>query len=203
MTEQEGYIKFTLDWQETDPLIPVEAFVKLNAWREILYNLDMIGADSQGIGFGNISVRDPGSPRFYITGSATGKERILGEEHYCLVTGFDLERNALSGEGPVKPSAESMSHAVIYAIDPGTNAVIHIHHKLFWEKLLYQVPTTPETAEYGTPEMAEEIKILLANPDNFAKRVVVMAGHPDGIIFFGKDLDEAGAYTLSYFNEVL
>jgi len=30
-----------------------------------------------------------------------------------------------------------------------------------------------------------------------------MGGHKDGIILFGKDMDEAGAYTLSYYNEIV
>jgi L-ribulose-5-phosphate 4-epimerase len=77
----EGYIKFIVDWNKTGPLIPSLELEKINIWREILYNLGMVGADSEGIGFGNLSIRKTGTDHFYITGSATGSlkdwERII------------------------------------------------------------------------------------------------------------------------------
>jgi L-ribulose-5-phosphate 4-epimerase len=199
----EGYIKFNLDWNETGPVIPAEEFVALSTWREVLYNLEMIGADDQGYGFGNISVRKDRTKNFYITGSATGPVKTLGEEHYSLVTGFDIKANSLSCMGPVKASSESMSHAMVYTTLPEMNAVIHIHHHVFWANLLDKVPATPENIDYGTPEMAMAIQELLAKPGVKDGRVIVMAGHRDGILFFGKHLDEAGAFLLSYFNEVV
>jgi L-ribulose-5-phosphate 4-epimerase len=200
---KEGYIKFNLDWEESDPVIPVEEFISLGTWREVLYNLEMIGVNDQGIGFGNISVRKDRTRNFYITGSATGSIESLGEEHYSLVTGFYIKSNSLSCKGPVKASSESMSHAVVYSTLPEMNAVIHIHHHIFWKNLLKKVPATPEGIEYGTPEMATSIEELLRKPGVADRRVIVMAGHTDGIIFFGTHLDEAGAFILSYFNEVV
>ena len=96
-----------------------------------------------------------------------------------------------------------MSHAIVYSTLPEMNAVIHIHHKIFWNNLLDKVPATPENIEYGTPEMATAIQELLGIPSVLDRRVIVMAGHQDGILFFGKHLDEAGAFILSYFNEVV
>lgn len=199
----EGYIKYNLDWTESDPVIPVEEFIALNTWREVLYNLQMIGVDDQGYGFGNISLRKDRTKNFYITGSATGSFETLGEEHYCLVTGYDINSNSLSCKGPVKASSESMSHAVVYSTLPEINAVIHIHHHIFWQNLLDKVPVTPEDAEYGTPEISVAIMELLKTPGVNEGKVIVMAGHTDGILFFGKHLDEAGAFILSYYNEVV
>jgi hypothetical protein len=199
----EGYIKYNIDWTETDPLIPAEEFIMLNTWREVLYNLQMIGVDDQGYGYGNISVRKDRTKNFYITGTATGSMEMLEEEHYCLVTGFDIESNSLYCKGPVKASSEAMSHAAVYYALPEINAVIHIHHHEFWSNLLNKVPVTPGNIEYGTPEMANAIKELLEIPEVKDKRVIVLAGHPDGILFFGNHLDEAGAFILSYFNEVV
>jgi hypothetical protein len=203
MEPGEGYIKFLIKWEKTAPVITTGELEKLNTWRDILYNLGMIGADHEGIGFGNISIRKEGSKHFYISGSATGILKNLNQDHYCLVTGFNFDENSLECTGPIKASAESMSHAAIYSEFPGAGAVIHIHQNLFWNRLLYRVPTTRKDAEYGTPEMAREIIRLLREPGTLEGRIIVMGGHPDGIIIFGKDLDDAGAYTLSYYNTIL
>jgi len=199
----EGYIKFVVNWQKTGPVIPAEELISITAWRDVLYSLGMIGADKKGIGFGNISLRKKESNHFYISGSATGSLNSLDEQHYCLVTGYNLEENKLACTGPIKASSESMSHAAIYSEFPGTGAVIHIHHNLFWASLINRVPTTSEKAEYGTPEMAMEIIRLLKEPGTLEGRIIVMGGHKDGIMLFGKDMDEAGAYTLSYYNEII
>lgn len=203
MKPGEGYIKFVVNWKKTRPVIPVEELIKTTAWRDVLYSLGMIGADKKGIGFGNISLRKKGSHHFYITGSATGSLKNLDEQYYCLVTGYNLKENTLACTGPIRASSESMSHAAIYSEFPGTGSVIHIHHNLFWTSLVNRVPTTSKKAEYGTPEMAREIIRLLREPGTLEGRIIVMGGHKDGIILFGKDIDEAGAYTLSYYNEII
>jgi hypothetical protein len=203
MRPGEGYIKFVVNWQKKGPVIPTEELIKITAWRDVLYNLGMIGADKKGIGFGNISVRKKGSNHFYITGSATGSLKNLDEQHFCLVTGYNLNENTLACTGPIKASSESMSHAAIYSEFTGAGAVIHIHHSHFWTSLVNRIPTTDENVEYGTPEMAREIIRLLREPGTMEGRIIVMGGHKDGIILFGKDIDEAGAYTLSYYNEII
>jgi L-ribulose-5-phosphate 4-epimerase len=203
MKPGEGYIKFVVNWHKSGPVIPAEELIKISAWRDVLYDLGMIGADKKGIGFGNISIRKKGSNHFYITGSATGSLKNLDDHHYCLVTGYNLEENTLACTGPIKASSESMSHAAIYSASPGMSAVIHIHHNFFWSSLLNRVPTTSKGAEYGTPEMALEIIRLLKEPGTLEGRIIIMGGHKDGIILFGKDMDEAGAYTLSYYNEIV
>lgn len=203
MKPGEGYIKFVINWAKTGPVITAGELEKLNTWRGILYNLGMIGADKEDIGFGNISIRKEDSRHFYITGSATGLIKDLSEDHYCLVTGFNLDENTLACTGPIKASSESMSHAAVYLEFPGAGAVIHIHHNLFWRSLLNKVPTTRKGVEYGTPGMAREIIRLLREPGTLEGRIIVMGGHQDGIIVFGKDLDDAGRYLLSYFNTII
>ncbi|KPK87825.1 MAG: hypothetical protein AMS27_01395 [Bacteroides sp. SM23_62_1] len=203
MKPGEGYIKFVVNWKKTGPVIPAEELVKITAWRDILYSLGMIGADKKNIGFGNISMRRKGTNHFYITGSATGSLRNLDDRHYCLVTGYNLNENTIACTGPIKASSESMSHAAVYKEFHGAGAVIHIHHSLFWASLANRLPTTDRNVEYGTPEMAREIIRLLGEPGTLEGRIIVMGGHKDGIIIFGKDIDEAGAYTLSYYNEII
>ena len=50
----------------------------------------MIGVGANGIAFGNLSVRERGTNRFYITGSGTGALPELGLEDYAKVTAFDF-----------------------------------------------------------------------------------------------------------------
>lgn len=203
LTPGEGYIKFIVNWTKSGPLISSSELEKLNTWREILYNLGMVGADNEGIGFGNLSIRKAGTGHFYITGSATGSLKKLGSDHYCLVTGFNLDENTLKCAGPIKASSESMSHAAIYSEFPGAGGVIHIHHNKFWRSLVNRVPTTAKDVEYGTPEIAREIIRLLREPGTLEGRIIAMGGHADGIIVFGRDIDDAGRYLLSYYNTVV
>jgi L-ribulose-5-phosphate 4-epimerase len=191
----EGYIKFNCHWIKSDPVI-FEGFQEINHWRNRLHQLGLIGMYPNQIGFGNISIRTTASNQFYITGSATGGFEKLSEAHYTLVTEFNFSANRLTCHGPIKASSESLSHAALYLADPGANAVIHVHHLLFWQKLLNQIPTTSCEVAYGTPQMSGEILRLFQETDLKHTKVLVMGGHPEGIISFGKDMEEAGRALL-------
>jgi len=199
----EGYVKFNCEWEKSGTIISDSVYDKINNWRDILYNLKLIGANENEIGFGNISVRVKNKSDFIITGAGTGKIRKLTQKHYSKVTGYSLTKNSLVCKGPVKASSESLSHAIIYELDPEINAVIHVHNLEYWKKLIHQVPTTHEDIPYGTPEMAKEIIRLFRETDVSEKKILIMGGHQEGIIIFGKDLDEAGGYLLAYINTII
>lgn len=200
---QEGTIKFECFWEMTGPVISDRVMRELNSWREVLYDLNLIGVYPDGVGFGNISVRAKSMDQFIITGSGTGKLKHLTRHGFSQITNYSLSKNNLSCKGPVIASSESLSHAAIYETDPDVHAVIHVHHSDYWKKLLYQVPATDPEAEFGTPEMAREIIRLFHETEVAQKKILVMAGHKDGIITFGKDLDEAGGYLLAYINSII
>ncbi len=195
----EGYIKFNCEWRKGKSL-DTSLIKDLNKWRQKLYSLGLIGAYDNGIGFGNISKRE--GDFFIITGSETGKIKKLDAIHYTKVIGFDLAKNNLVCEGPIKASSEIMTHGAIYRKDASVNAVIHVHNLKFWKKLLNKVPTTSADATYGTPEMAKEIMRLFDETDVQKKKIIVMAGHEEGVISFGNDLDEAGKMLLSYYAKI-
>jgi hypothetical protein len=65
---------------------------------------------------------------------------------------------------------------------------------------MYKVPTTNPKVQYGTPEMYYEV-IKLYDRTMLEKKILVMAGHEDGIISFGKNLKEAGDIILYYLNK--
>ena len=190
----EGYIKFNCTWIE-EALSEKSSINELNNWRQKLYNSQLIGAYPDGIGYGNISCR-LADGNFLITGTATGGIEKLTNGHFSRVSDFNIADNAITCHGPVKASSESLTHAIIYKCLPQTNAVVHIHNKTLWYELLNKVPTTSHEVAYGTPAMAKEIERLLTTTNLQEDKILVMAGHEDGIITFGDNLAEAAGKLL-------
>ncbi len=189
---EEGYIKFKCHWMEAQAAIPAELFLKVNTARRMMVDQGLIGCYENGVGFGNISIRDEMEPeKFYITGSATGYIADATEREYTHVVGWDIDANTLWCNGPVKASSESMSHAVIYEILPLVQCVIHIHNMAMWQKAIGILPCTPEDLTYGTPEMARAIEALIREQGLPGKGILAMKGHEEGIIAFGNTVGEA------------
>lgn len=197
----EGVVKFNCYWKQSGPVITDEPFSILNYWREVLFNMDLIGAYENGVGFGNMSMRDSNSKKFFITGSATGEIPVLEPEHYVYVEGYNFEDNAVMCSGSLKASSESLTHAAIYKADPDTHAIIHVHNLDQWERLMNVVPTTLPELEYGSAELAKDIFRLFKETDVIEKRIIVMAGDNAGLITFGHDMDEAINVLMSYIGE--
>ncbi len=188
---EQGKLKFNCEWFPAGP-VPAEKLEQINHWRNILHQRGLIGVYSNGISYGNISIRVGNSEQFIITGTGTGNLELLEAKHYTTVIDFDIAGNNLSCSGPIKASSESLTHAAVYQSDFGIKAVIHIHNLSLWELLYGKYPTTSPKAEYGTPEMAYEIYRLFAETNVLSRCVLVMGGHREGVITFGKDLNEAG-----------
>jgi ribulose-5-phosphate 4-epimerase/fuculose-1-phosphate aldolase len=184
------YVKFTYQRARAD-ISPFNAFAELNAYRRKLLEQHLMGVDSNGVGFGNVSVRDGMSGNFYITGSATGGLPELTPTDCVRVVEYDFARNWLRYEGAAIPSSESLTHAAIYESDSSTSAVIHCHDSGLWATLLDRAPTTSKSVAYGTPEMAYEIMRLFKGTDLRSRKILVMAGHEGGIATFGKNLEDA------------
>jgi hypothetical protein len=187
----EGVVKFNCHWNQSGPVISDEQYEIINYWREVLYNMDLIGAYENGVGFGNISMRIRGGNQFVITGSATGEIPVK-------VNSFNIEDNAVQCVGPLKASSESLTHAAIYSADPGANAVVHVHSIELWNELIYKVPTTNPSMDYGTIGLAKDILRLFKDSDVYEKRIIMMAGDRAGILTFGHDMDEAVNVLMEY-----
>jgi ribulose-5-phosphate 4-epimerase/fuculose-1-phosphate aldolase len=184
------YVKFTYECVRPN----VSAFkqlAELNECRQKLCELHLLGADSNGIGFGNLSVREGATGNFYVTASATGGLSELTFAHCVRVVAYDFEKNSVRYEGCAIPSSESLTHAAIYQSDPTTCAVIHCHDFVLWTTLLDRVPTTSQTAAYGTSQMANEIIRLFNVSDVRTRKIFVMAGHEGGIVVFGENFEDA------------
>jgi len=195
-TPSEGYLKFECHLTKEAIQIPSAFFTSLNLWRQKLWLKHLIGSYPDGIGYGNISVRLPRSNQFYISGTATGILPELDQSHYALVEQCDPALNVLWCRGLIRASAESMSHAAVYKANPDIGAVVHIHNRELWERYLDLLPTTDRTVEYGTPEMAAEISRIMTNPAILDRRIFIMGGHQEGIIAFGRSVEEAALIIL-------
>jgi len=196
----EGYIKFNCIWKQQEIQIQEELFRTLEEERTKLHELGLIGMYPDGIGFGNISIRPKDGSSFIITGSATGQFSKLNPSHYAWVTGYNLEQNSIFCTGQTKASAESLTHAAVYEALPEVGAVVHVHCLWLWEKLLNNFPTTPAEIEYGTPEMAMAVGKLVAEIKLNEEKVVVMAGHREGILAYGANLNEATVQIIKILN---
>ena len=184
------YVKFTYQHARADTA-PFDALAELNACRRKLRKQRLMGVDSNGVGFGNLSVRDGSTANFYITGSATGGLPELTLTDCARVVAYDFARNWLRYEGAAIPSSESLTHAAIYESDPTIFAVIHCHDSDLWATLLDRAPATSQSVAYGTPEMAYEIMRLFKMSDVQSRKILAMAGHEGGIVTFGKNLEDA------------
>ncbi len=196
MNVDEGYIKFDSDWTPGPPA-DADLTALLDRWRRPLYAAGLIGHyDDLGVGYGNLSVR-AGGREFVISGTQTGRLAETGGEHYARVTDYDIDANRVRSEGPVEASSESLTHAAIYELDAAINGVVHVHSAPLWQSLLGRLPTTADGISYGTPEMAHEFERLYRDTDFASGGVAIMAGHEEGIIAFGRSLEEAARRILA------
>ncbi len=185
----EGVVKFDCTWDEMPPIAD-DRLSELIAWRDRMHAWGILGVYPNGIGYGNISVRLD-AHRFLISGTQTGHLPVTGPEHYTTVDRWDLDRNALHCCGPIRASSESLTHAAIYDYDRNLGAIVHAHHPKLWQTYKNQLPTTCASVPYGTPAMAREMWRLFRETDLAQCRILVMAGHEDGLLAFGRTLGEA------------
>ncbi len=194
MDEQEGVIKYQLEFQEAEPLRPHD-FSDLLRWHHRFKMARILGQDPgryEGYGFGNISER-LNQVSFVISGTQTGHLDVLGPRDYAVVVRAVIEENRIISEGPVKPSSEALTHAAVYALDPDIRFVFHVHSPGIWQvRKKLNLPETAADIPYGTPEMAGEVKRLFDSGTLVERSVFAMAGHEDGIVGFGRTADEAG-----------
>ena len=192
----EGYIKFESKWTEGPP----PSWYKIQAlaeWRQRMFEVGLIGSLPDGIGYGNISIRDMPAHQFLITGTMTGNVKMLGRNHFTRIRSYDFDLNQVDCFGPVNASSETMTHAAFYHASRSINAVIHIHNAEMWHRYKGVMPTTSPDVTYGTPEMAYEVIRLLRDREKPAKQLLIMGGHQDGVLAYGNTLGHAATTLLN------
>ena len=196
----EGYTKYQCHWQRTSPL-PTEVLTPLIHCRNRLYEVGLVGFYPEaGVGYGNLSMRAPGFEKFVISGTQTGHIPRTDAGHYALVTDYDINANQVSCSGPVQASSEALTHGAIYQLAPTIGAVVHVHSAQLWQAIKHQLPTTAATVPDCTPDMAREFLRLYNETDLPDTRVAVMAGHAEGIVAFGSDVQQATERILALLN---
>ncbi len=191
---QDGVIKYSIDHQTvTTPFF--SDYQELEALRRRLLALGLIG-EKEGIGYGNLSMRYEESKSFFITATQTGDRQRLTGDYYTYVSKYDFNTFKVTSQGAHKPSSEALSHAMIYAIDERITVVIHIHSLALWRFMKNQ-DTLATRAEYGTAEMVKEIEELYEGLDPIRNNLFVMRGHKEGIMTFGKSVEEAELILLN------
>lgn len=198
----DGIIKY--DRSNFSPCEALEAseFQSLEYWRKKLYKMNLIGEYPEvNIGFGNMSVVqnystyfDSTNPQFVITGTQTGKHANLDGSHYTRVLDYDIDNLKIKMMGTIEASSEALTHAAIYASNPNIKAVFHIHSNEIWSQMLTDgTDKTCASIPYGTVEMAHATQKCIASKD---AGVFCMHGHEDGIVIYGRSLEEAGELTV-------
>lgn len=193
--EEKGYIQFACDWEPIEA-VNYDRLSELIRWRRLLFEERLVGVDSHGVGYGNMSERIDTTDSFVITATQTGHLDELDASHFAIVTECDIRQNRIKCRGAIKASSESLSHAILYQAESAVGAVIHVHDAESWHRLRGRVPTTDPAAEAGTVAMADEIERLMRSTDLKSRRVLVMGGHPDGLISFGRNIADAAAVML-------
>jgi ribulose-5-phosphate 4-epimerase/fuculose-1-phosphate aldolase len=204
--QEEGVIKFDLVFTPGAP----PAFDQLRAlaaWRRILWLLKLIGQQRErygGYGYGNLSCRiepagsSPDKSPFVISGSQTGYLADPDEYQYAIVRASDLAGNRVIATGPVRPSSESLTHAMLYELDDKIRYVFHVHSPELWQHALdLEIPVTRHDVPYGTPAMAEEVRRLFRESDAARQKLFAMGGHQDGMLAFGSNAEEAGTRLIT------
>lgn len=210
--EQEGVIKFTLEFSEKSlkniPDYRDDTLATLNQWRAITYKLELIGQNPDrylGYGFGNISCRvTNGDHTFLISGTQTGEKSWLEESECAIVTHCDPMKNFIKALGLCKPSSEAMTHGQLYLLDKTINAVIHVHSPDIWNyRTELSIPSTDANVPYGTPLMAKEVERLFNETNVRDQKIFAMTGHEDGVVAFGDSLEAATSILIHYFSNAL
>ena len=187
-------VKFNCEWKKKAAV--KEVFVNdAIIWRNRLFSVGLIGIED-GLGFGNLSVRLGNT--FLITGTQTGHLKKLTAEHFSLITKTDITKNLVVAEGPVKPSSEALTHAAIYEMIPKANAVIHVHNKKLWQEFKGKLPTSGKDIEYGSIELANDIKRLYDETDLRLLNIFVVGGHENGLFTYGNSLEDAGEVIMDF-----
>jgi translation initiation factor 2B subunit (eIF-2B alpha/beta/delta family) len=185
--EDAGYVKYTAE-HTTAPAVEVPQWEELNNARNMLFKLGLVGI-IKGIGYGNLSIRSKDN-EFFITGNATGSKETLGLSDYCIVTLCDIELNFVASSGPIQASSEAMTHGAIYCANSEVNCVIHIHSRQIFDGMIRDnYPSTPQSAAYGSPELAFEIGRCVEKPG--AEGKIVMKGHDEGIVVYAGTIQRA------------
>lgn len=196
MSKQEGVIQYTSEYRSGPKAEVSDIEGAIVLWR-LARSWGWIGQDITGVCYGNASQRDQYNPNsFWITGTQTGCKDSLRIEDWCCVTGWDFKANRVVSQGPIRASSEAMTHAAIYTANPLVHCVAHVHTSNLWTVLQQDHSTSPESAGYGTPDIAFAVERIAK--DSKPPNLIILLGHQDGLLFWGSEANELEEYMSNY-----
>lgn len=206
MTEQEGVIKFQLDFSRQLALNAADV-AQISSWRAIMLQLGMLGQTPlryDNYGFGNISQRFGADNQFIISGTQTGGIAQMCAADYALVTQCQPQQNRIVAVGETRPSSEAMTHGQLYQLSADINFVIHAHCPQIWQLAgTLGLAQTRAEVPYGTVAMAQEVARLFCDTKVLQQGIFTMAGHEDGVVAFGSSADQAAQRLISVYAAAL
>lgn len=194
----EGVIHFAYGLQPAaGPVADPDQYHDLSGWRAVLRRLALLGQDPDrydGLGFGNLSARDPQLPgQFLITASQSSGKPRLSDEHLVRILQSNTERFWVDAVGHQPPSSETLTHAMVYQADPTIRWILHGHSPDIWQRAGdLGLPATAADVGYGTPAMVNAVAGLLATHSQ-RPLVFVTLGHEDGVFACGPTAPSTGA----------
>ena len=84
-------------------------------------------------------MRTDESDQFVITGSQTSGFKNVTGQHFTKIIGVDIDNNFVRCVGPVTASSETLTHAAFYKASSDIQAVVHVHNREAWEKLIKNI----------------------------------------------------------------
>lgn len=208
MTLAEGIIRFAYDLQPpAGSLIADSEFRELVAWRTLLRRLGLLGQHPDryhGLGYGNLSVRDPQlADEFIITASQTSGETDLTQSELVRITHCNLERFWIDAEGELPPSSEAMTHAMIFQAERRIDWVFHCHSPELWQATeALALPATPEDVAYGSTDMVAAVAELFQRHHS-RPLLFTTLGHEDGVFSCGTSARDTGGLLVTYLAKAL
>jgi ribulose-5-phosphate 4-epimerase/fuculose-1-phosphate aldolase len=207
-SHEEGTIRFAyaLD-APADRIADPLTVDMLRGWRRVLKRLGLLGqvADRYaGLGFGNLSARDPARPNeFVVTASQTSGVEVLDDDGLVRIVRADLARFWVDALGRQPPSSETLTHAMIYQADARVNWVFHGHAPEIWRQTqALGLPATPEHVSYGSTAMVQAVGEILARHPSRPLAFTTL-GHEDGVFACGASADATGSVLTALLARVL
>jgi len=186
----EAILTYNLKFNKTDE-ITLKECNKVEKVRGRLFSLGLISSNSDGISFGNISLRYKKKNSFVMTSSKTGEYPKLTPSYYSLVKKIDFKNFTTYAVGPSKPSIDSISHGAIYELDSNINAVIYINNEKIWNYMLQNDYLLMTEDSYNSPQMLKDIKKVYKDIDPFLNNIFAIKNDKGGVLAFGKTLSQA------------
>ena len=97
----------------------------------------------------------------------------------------------------IEASSEALTHAAIYDSNSEIKAIFHIHHAEIWNKMINdRSDFTAANIPYGTVEMALATQNCISGKN---AGVFCMHGHEDGVVIYGRSIQETGDLTIALY----